>query len=34
VVARAHLVHLIWHRRLSIDLSQPLGDRTLVWPIH
>ncbi|WP_245592689.1 TnsA-like heteromeric transposase endonuclease subunit [Actinomadura rifamycini] len=30
-VARAHLLHLIWHRRLGIDLSGPLTDRTLVW---
>jgi hypothetical protein len=31
VVARAHTLHLIWHRRLSIDLAQPLGDRAFVW---
>lgn len=24
-VARAHLLHLIWHRRLCIDLAQPLN---------
>ncbi len=29
-VARAFLLHLVWHRRLGIDLSGPLGDRTLV----
>jgi hypothetical protein len=33
-VARAHALHLIWHRRLSIDLARPLGDRTPVWPVH
>ncbi len=33
-VARTHALHLIWHRRLSIDLAQPLGDRTLIWPAH
>ena len=30
-VARAHALHLIWHRRLGIDLSAPLNDSTLVW---
>jgi hypothetical protein len=30
-VARAHALHLIWHRRLGIDLSAPLNDATLVW---
>ncbi|MFG3602641.1 TnsA-like heteromeric transposase endonuclease subunit [Micromonospora chersina] len=30
VVARAHALHLIWHRRLGIDLSRPLTDATLV----
>ncbi|MEW1999797.1 TnsA-like heteromeric transposase endonuclease subunit [Streptomyces coelicoflavus] len=29
-VARAQLLHLLWHRRLGIDLSQPLTDRTRV----
>lgn len=29
-VARAHALHLIWRRRLSIDLAAPLSDRTLV----
>jgi hypothetical protein len=32
VVARAHALHLLWHRRLGIGLSGPLGDRSLVWP--
>jgi hypothetical protein len=31
VVARAHALHLIWHRRLGIDLAQPFGDTTPVW---
>lgn len=30
-VARAHALHLIWHRRLGIDLSAPLCDATVVW---
>lgn len=29
-VARAYLLHLLWHRRLGMDLAHPLGDRTLV----
>jgi len=33
-IARAHLLHLLWHRRLSIDLAEPLSDRTLVWPVR
>lgn len=32
VVARAHALHLLWHRRLGTGLSGPLGDRSLVWP--
>jgi hypothetical protein len=31
VVARAYALHLIWHRRLRIDLAERLGDRSLVW---
>src|SRR5208283_4727630 len=31
-VARAFAIHLIWHRKLAIDLAQPLGDDALVWP--
>jgi hypothetical protein len=31
VVARAHALHLLWHRRLGIDLSRPLEDDCLVW---
>lgn len=30
VVARAHAVHLIWHRRLGIDLARPLTDASPV----
>jgi hypothetical protein len=30
-VARAHALHLLWHRRLGIDLAQPLTDRSSVW---
>jgi hypothetical protein len=32
VVARAHALHLLWHRRLGIDLAAPLNDTSLVWP--
>lgn len=31
-VARAHALHLIWHRRLAIDLAQPLCDDSMVSP--
>jgi hypothetical protein len=31
-VARAHALHLLWHRRLGVDLSRPLGDDSPVWP--
>lgn len=27
-IARAYLLHLLWHRRLRMDLSRPLTDRT------
>ncbi len=30
-VARAHLLQLLWHRQLGIDLTQPLTDAALVW---
>ncbi len=30
-VARAHALHLIWHRRLGIDLAAPFSDATAVW---
>ena len=29
-VGRAHALHLLWHRRLSIDLAQPLTDAAVV----
>jgi len=32
-VARAHLLHLLWHRQLSIDLVRPLTDFALVHPV-
>jgi hypothetical protein len=31
-IARAFAVHLIWHRILAIDLAEPFGDSSLVWP--
>lgn len=33
VVARGHALHLLWHRRLGVDLAQPLTDRAWVWPV-
>ena len=30
-VARAYLLHLLWHRRLAMDLTAPLGDATLIY---
>lgn len=30
-VARAHVLHMLWRRRLGTDLARPLGDRSLVW---
>jgi len=30
-VARAHALHLLWCRRLGIDLSSPVSDASLVW---
>jgi hypothetical protein len=30
-VARAHALHLLWHRRLGVDLGRPLTDRSSVW---
>ncbi len=29
-VARTQALHLLWHRRLSVDLAQPLTDRSMV----
>jgi hypothetical protein len=31
-VARAQALHLLWHRRLGVDLGRPLGDGSHVWP--
>jgi hypothetical protein len=31
-LARAHGLYLLWHRRLRIDLAQPVTDATVVWP--
>jgi hypothetical protein len=30
-VARAHAIHLLWHRRLAMDLCQSLGDGTWIY---
>ena len=30
-VARAHALHLLWHRRLGTDLSRPFSDTSLIW---
>jgi hypothetical protein len=32
-VSRAHLLHLLWHRRLDVDLGEPLGDAAIVRPV-
>jgi hypothetical protein len=29
-VARAHALHLLWHRRIGLDLASPLRDASLV----
>src|SRR5436189_5787906 len=29
-VARAQLLHLLWYRRLGVDLAEPLADRSVV----
>ena len=31
-VARVHAVHLLWHRRLAVDLAQPFGDSSWIYP--
>jgi hypothetical protein len=31
VIGRAHAIHLLWHRRLGLDLARPLGDGSAVW---
>jgi hypothetical protein len=30
-VARTHAVHLLWHRRLAMDLAQPFGDASWIY---
>jgi hypothetical protein len=30
-VRRAHALHLLWERRLGVDLAAPLGDASPVW---
>ncbi len=30
-VARAQALHLLWHRRLGVDMASPLGNGSLVW---
>ncbi len=30
--ARAQLLHLLWHRRLGVDLAEPLADRSILVP--
>ncbi|MFD4661551.1 hypothetical protein ACFWP2_38760 [Kitasatospora sp. NPDC058444] len=30
-LARVEAVHLLWHRRLGVDLGEPLQDRSPVW---
>lgn len=32
-VARAHAVHLLWHRPLAVDLRQPFGDTAWIYPV-
>jgi hypothetical protein len=32
-VARVHVIHLLWHRRLAVDLAQPLGDASWIYPV-
>ncbi|MBB5935706.1 TnsA-like heteromeric transposase endonuclease subunit [Streptomyces zagrosensis] len=33
-VARTHAVHLLWHRRLAMDLAQPFGDTAWIYPVR
>jgi hypothetical protein len=32
-LARAQALHLLWHRRLGLDLARPLTDRSEVFPV-
>lgn len=34
VIARAYTRHLLWHRRLSIELGAPFGDATMVYRVE
>lgn len=31
VIGRAHALHLLWQRKLAAGLTEPFGDRSLVW---
>ena len=31
-IARAFAIRLIWRRALAIDLAEPFGDASVVWP--
>ncbi|PSM39992.1 hypothetical protein C6Y14_28775 [Streptomyces dioscori] len=31
-VARAHALHLVWHRRLGVNMNSPLIDDSPIWP--
>lgn len=31
VIGRAHAIHLLWRRRLGLDLARPLEDGSAVW---
>lgn len=33
-VARAQLLHLLWHRAVGVDLGRPLGNHSLVWLVE
>jgi hypothetical protein len=33
-LGRAHALHLTWHRRLGVDLAEPLADAATVWPVR
>ena len=33
-MARAHALHLLWHRELGTDLALPFGDNSPVWGRH
>ncbi|WP_420313500.1 TnsA-like heteromeric transposase endonuclease subunit [Streptomyces sp. YS-B37] len=33
-VTRVHAIHLLWHRRLAMDLAQPLGDGSWIYGVR